>query len=149
MPTSVTIDGYDCIKLNDCYVFRDGLAHKADVSIASAVSYTDNPHLFQIDTSVPGSKKLSLRIGIPFPELLKLIRHALFWDEYVKQYDACKLELVRHLFQCHITDLSVFPWTQLDLNTVQDFEATNDLQTEVQDDLLKIAQASLEGASDE
>ena len=97
-PTPVTFTGDERIELNGCYVFRDGLAHKANVTIASAVSFTDLPHLFHIDVIVPGSKKMTLGIGIPFPEAMRMLRHNVLWNDALSEYDECKMDVVSNLF---------------------------------------------------
>ena len=148
-PIPVTFTGDDCIELKNCFVFRDNLAHKANVAISSAISYADDPHLFQISTSVPGSKKLSLRVGIPFPEMMKLIRHAVLWHEYIQEYDSYKLDVVSTIFRRHIADLTAFPWSDNDRNAVREMDVHNEMQEEVKADLLSIAEASLEGEGNE
>ena len=148
-PIPVTFSGDERIELQNCYVFRNGLAHRAHVSIASAVSYTSDPHLFCISVAVPGSKKMTLSLGIPFPEALKLTRYALMWDNSIHEYDVCKIDVVRSLFERHIPDLTAVSWTDADIDAVREMEANNEMQEAVRADLLKIAEASLEGARDE
>ena len=148
-PTPVTFTGDERIELDGCYVFRDGLAHRAQVSIASAVSYTDDPHLFHISIAVPGSKKMTLDLGIPFSEAITLTRYAEMWDNSIQEYDTCKVDVVRYLFQRHIADLSALPWSEDDLDAVREMEVHNEVQEEVKADLLSIAEASLEGEGNE
>ena len=148
-PIPVTFSGDESIELNGCYVFRNGLAHRAHVSIASAVSYTDDPHLFHISIAVPGSKKMTLNLGIPFPEAMKLTRYVIMWNECIYEYDSFKIEAVRNLFERHIPDLTAVSWTDADIDAVREMEANNEMQEAVRADLLKIAEASLEGVRDE
>jgi hypothetical protein len=148
-PTPVTFAGDERIELEGCYVFRDALAHRARVSIASAVSYTDDPHLFHISIAVPGSKKMTLDLGIPFPQAMKLTRYAVMWDSFIGEYDECKIDVVRNLFEKHIPDLTAVPWTDDDIDAVREMETTNEMQEAVKADLLKIAETSLEGSRDE
>jgi hypothetical protein len=148
-PTPVTFAGDERIELQNCYVFRDALAHRAQVSIASAVSYTDDPHLFHISIAVPGSKKMTLDLGIPFPQAMKLTRYAVMWDNSINEYDACKIDVVRSLFERHIPDLTAVSWTNADIDAVREMEASNEMQEAVKADLLMIAETSLEGQKDE
>ncbi len=148
-PTPVTFAGDERIELEGCYVFRDALAHRARVSIASAVSYTDDPHLFHISIAVPGSKKMTLDLGIPFPQAMKLTRYAVMWDSTIHEYDACKIDVVRSLFERHIPDLTTVSWSDADIDAVREMEASNEMQEAVKADLLKIAETSLEGSRDE
>lgn len=148
-PAPVTFKGDERIELHDCYVFRDNLAHKAHVSIASAVSFTDDPHLFHISIAVPGSKKMTLQLGIPFSEAIMLTRYAEMWHNSIQEYDTCKVDVVRNLFQRHIADLTAFPWSEDDLDAVREMEVHNEMQEEVKADLLSIAEASLEGEGNE
>lgn len=148
-PIPVTFTGNERIDLQNCYVFRNGLAHRAQLSIASAVSYTDDPHLFCISVAVPGSKKMTLSLGIPFPEALKLTRYAIMWDTSIDEYDTCKIDVVRSLFNRHIADLTAIPWSKSDIDAVRDLETTDELQQAVKSDLLRIAEASLEGQKHE
>ena len=148
-PVPVTFAGDERIELNGCYVFRDGLAHRAQVSIASAVSYTDDPHLFCISIAVPGSKKMTLDLGIPFHQAMRLSRYAVMWDSSIDEYDECKIDVVRNLFERHIPDLTAVPWTDADIDAVREMETTNEMQEAVKADLIKIAEASLEGQRNE
>ncbi len=143
-PVPVTFTGEGCVHLQNCFVFRDGLAHKANVSIASAVSYTDDPHLFCISIAVPGSRKLTLELGIPFLEAMRLTRFAVMWDKSIMEYDTYKLGVVSRLFHNHVADLSAMQWSDAEIDAVRDLQIDNELQQEVQSDLLKIAEASLE-----
>ena len=148
-PVPVTFKGDERIELHNCYVFRDNLAHKANVWIASAVSFTDDPHLFHISIAVPGSKKMTLQLGIPFSEAIRLTRYAVMWDNSIQEYDTCKVDVVRNLFQRHIADLTAFPWSDNDRNAVREMDVHNEMQEEVKADLLSIAEASLEGEGNE
>ena len=69
-PELVTFSGDEKIALKDCYVFRDGLAHKAEVGIASGISFTDHPNLLIINVQVKGSKKNTFALGIPMTQAL-------------------------------------------------------------------------------
>ena len=144
-PIPVTFSGDERIELNGCYVFRNGLAHRAHVSIASAVSYTDDPHLFHISIAVAGSKKMTLNLGIPFPEAMTLTWHAIMWNECMNDYDSCKLDIVSSLFERHIPDLTLAPWNNELIDTVRDLETTDEIQEIVKNDLLTIAEESLVG----
>lgn len=148
-PTPVVFTGDERIDLHDCYVFRDGLAHQAQLSIASAVSYTDHPHLFHISIAVPGSKKMTLNVGIPFQEAMKLTRYAMLWNECVDEYDECRMEMVRSLFEEHVPDLTAIPWSESDVAAVRDMETNDEYQEAIKSDLLRIAEASLEGVKHE
>ena len=148
-PIPVTFAGDERIELQNCYVFRAGLAHKAQVSIASAVSYTDDPHLFHISIAVPGSKQMTLDLGIPFHQAMRLSRYAVMWDSSIDEYDECKIDVVRNLFERHIPDLTAVPWTDADIDAVREMETTNEMQEAVKADLIKIAEASLEGPRNE
>ncbi len=148
-PTPVTFTGNERIDLQNCYVFRDGLAHQAQVSIASAVSYTDDPHLFHVSIAVPGSKKMTLNLGIPFPEAMILTWHAIMWNECMDDYDSCKFDIVSSLFERHIPDLTVAPWNNESIDAVRDMETTDDMQEIVKNDLLTIAEESLVGQKHE
>ena len=143
-PTPVTFTGDERIDFDGCYVFRDGLAHKAQVAIASAVSYTDLPHLFHVHVSVPGSKKMTLSIGIPFPEAIRMLRHTVLWSETLSEYDSCKLDVVRSIFGKYEADLTAAPWTEEDVQTVRDLETIDEIQEFVKNDLLRIAAVTLE-----
>jgi hypothetical protein len=143
-PTPVTFSGDERIELKDCYVFRDGYARKAIVAIASAVSFTDLPHLFHIDVIVPGSKKMTLGIGIPFPEVMRMLRHNLLWNDSLSEYDACKLDVVGELFDKCVADLTSIAWTEDDFQTIRDMDATDEMHEIVKNDLLKIAAVALE-----
>lgn len=143
-PTPVTFTGDERIDFDGCYVFRDGLAHKAQVAIASAVSYTDLPHLFHVHVCVPGSKKMTLSIGIPFPEAIRMLRHTVLWSETLYEYDSCKLDVVRSIFGKYEADLTVAPWTEEDVQTVRDLETIDEIQEFVKNDLLRIAAAAME-----
>ena len=142
-PTPVTFTGDERIDFDGCYVFRDGLAHKAQVAIASAVSYTDLPHLFHVHVCVPGSK-MNLSIGIPFPEAIRMLRHTVLWSETLYEYDSCKLDIVRSIFGKYEADLTAAPWTEEDVQSVRELEAIDEIHGFVKDDLLRIAAAAME-----
>lgn len=148
-PIPVTLSGDEYIDLDGCYVFRDGLAHRANVSIASAVSYTQDPNLFCISIAVPGSMKMTLALGLPFPQALRLARYAVMWDNSIGEYDECKIDVVRNLFNHHIPDLTAVPWSEADIDAVRDLDTSNEMQESVRATLLEIAEASLEGSRDE
>lgn len=143
-PTPVTFTGDERIDFDGCYVFRDGLAHKAQVAIASAVSYTDLPHLFHVHVRVPGSRKMTLSIGIPFPEAMRMLRHTVLWSETLCEYDSCKLDVVRNIFGKYEADLTAAPWTEEDVQSVRELEVIDELHEFVKDDLLRIAAAAME-----
>ena len=143
-PTPVTFSGDERIELKDCFVFRDGFAHKAIVAIASAVSFTDLPHLFHIDVIVPGSKKMTLGIGIPFPEAMRMLRHNVLWNDALSDYDECKLDVVRNLFDKYEADLTAAPWTEEDVQSVRELEAIDEIHGFVKNDLLRIAAAAMD-----
>jgi len=147
-PEPVTFNGNENVPLQDCYVFRDGMAHKAQVSIASGISFTEHPNLLVINVEVKGSRKNTLKLGIPFVEAMKLTRHAIIWNESLYEYDTCKLDVVRELFDKHIPDLIAAPWTEEDVETVEMMEAKDELQEMVKQDLLKIAAVSMEANKD-
>jgi len=143
-PTPVTFSGNERIELKDCYVFRDGFAHKANVAIASAVSFTDLPHIFHIDVVVPGSKKNTFALGLPMTEAMKLSRHAEMWSDSLSEYDACKLDVVGELFDKCVADLTSIAWTEDDVQIVRDMDATDEMHEIVKNDLLKIAAVAME-----
>ncbi len=148
-PIPVTYAGDERIELQNCYVFRDGLAHRAQVSIASAVSYTDDPHLFHISITVPGSKKMTLDLGIPFPEAMRLTRHVAMWDRFIRDYELFKQEVVMEVFQRPIADLMEISWKEEEVASVRKLVTNDEMQDLVKSDLLSIGQASLEGNSNE
>ena len=148
-PEPVTFSGDEKIALQDCYVFRDGLAHKAEVGIASGISFTAHPNLLVINVEVKGSRKNTLKLGIPFVEAMKLTRHAIIWNEDLYEYESCKLDVVRELFDKHIPDLVAASWTKEDVETIETLEATDELQEMVKQDLLKIAAVSMEAKKSE
>ena len=147
-PEPVTFNGNENVPLQDCYVFRDGLAHKAEVGIASGISYTEHPNLLVINVQVKGSKKNTFALGIPFVEAMKLSRYAIIWDQALHEYDTCKLDVVREIFNKHVPDLVAAPWTEEDVETIEDIEATDELTLMVKQDLLKIAAVSMEANKD-
>jgi predicted DNA-binding transcriptional regulator AlpA len=92
---------------------------------------------------------MTLDLGIPFPQAMKLTRYAVMWDSSIHEYDACKIDVVRSLFDGHIADLTAMPWSDADIDAVLEMEASNEMQEAVKADLLKIAETSLEGQKDE
>ena len=147
-PEPVTFTGDENVPLKDCYVFRDGLAHKAEVGIASGISFTEHPNLLVINVEVKGSKKNTLAIGIPMDQAMKLTRHTIIWNEDLSEYESCKLDVVRELFQKLVPDLYAAPWTDEDVETIENLEAKDELQRMVKQDLLKIAAVSMEANKD-
>ena len=125
------------------------MAHKAQVSIATGISFTEHPHLILFNIVVPGSKKNTFKLGIPFVEAMKLTRHAIIWNEDLYEYESCKLDVVRELFDKHIPDLVAASWTKEDVETIETLEATDELQEMVKQDLLKIAAVSMEAKKSE
>ena len=143
-PTPVTFTGNERIELDGCYVFRDGLAHRAKLSVASAVSYTAAPHLVYFDIAVPGSKKMTLGLGIPYEQATNISRHISEWDCYLLDYDDCKNQLSRSVSDGAIVDTIAHEWTEDELNQVSDFVPSTEIEAEVRKDLLKAANLSLE-----
>jgi len=148
-PEPVTFNGNENVALQDCYVFRDNLAHKAEVGIASAISFTEHPNLLIIKVEVKGSRKNTLKLGIPMDQAMKLTRHAIIWNESLYEYDTCKLDVVSEIFDKHIPDLTLAPWTKEDVEAVEMMEAKDELQEMVKQDLLKIAAVSMEAKKSE
>jgi len=148
-PEPVTFSGDEKIALKDCYIFRDNLAHKAQVSIASGISFTEHPNLLVINVEVKGSKKNTLKLGIPMEQAMKLTRHAIIWNEDLYEYESCKLDVVRELFDKHIPDLVAVPWTDEDVETIENLEAKDELQRMVKQDLLRVAAVSMEAKKSE
>jgi hypothetical protein len=140
----VTLTGNDRIELEGCYVFRKGLAHKAEVAIASAVSFTDLPHLFHLSVSVPGSKTMTLSIGIPFSQAMRMDCFRNFWESALHDYDALRTEVASRIFDQQFEDLTKAPWTAEEIRAVEDLETSDELEATVKDDLLKIAAVALE-----
>lgn len=145
----VTFSGDESVALSNCYVFRDSLAHKAGVSISTGISFTEDPNLLILTVAVPGSKKNTLKIGIPMTEAMKLSRQTILWNEMTCDYDSLRLDAVQEIFQEHIPDLTLAPWTKEDVETLELMEATDELQKMVREDLLMIAAVSMEGKEDE
>ena len=143
-PTPVTLTGNERIELEGCYVFRKGLAHKAEVAIASAVSFTDLPHLFHLSVSVPGSKTMTLGIGIPFSQALRMKVFTDVWESALHDYDALRTEVASRIFDQQIEDLTKAPWTAEEIRAVEDLETSDELEVCVKDDLLQIAAVALE-----
>ena len=147
-PTLVTFSGDESVELSNCYIFRDSMAHKAQVSIATGISFTEHPHLLVFNIVVPGSKKNTLKLGIPFVETMKMSRHAVLWSEALYEYDECKLDVVSEIFNKHIPDLTLAHWTKEDVETIENLEAPDELTLMVKQDLLKIAAVSMEARKD-
>jgi hypothetical protein len=145
----VTFSGDESVALSNCYIFRDSLAHKAHVSISTGISFTEDPNLLVLDIVVPGSRKNTLKIGIPLTEAVKMSRQTILWNECTSDYDNLRLDVVKKIFQEHIPDLTLAPWTKEDIETLELMEAKDELQEMVKQDLLKIAAVSMEGKEDE
>ena len=148
-PEPVAFSGDEKISLKDCYIFRNNLAHKAEVGIASGISFTEHPNLLVINVEVKGSKKNTLKLGIPMTEAVKMSRHAIIWNEMTYDYDSLRLDAVKEIFDNHIPDLTLAPWTKEDVEAVENMEAKDELQKMVREDLLMIAAVSMEGKEDE
>ncbi len=148
-PIPVTFSGDESVALSNCYVFRDSLAHKAGVSISTGISFTDDPNLLVFNINVLGSKKNTLKLGIPLVEAMKLTRHTILWNEMTCDYDSLRLDAVKAIFDNHIPDLTLAPWTREDVEAVENMEAKDELQKMVREDLLMIAAVSMEGKEDE
>ena len=149
LSTPFTFDGDEKIELNDCYVFRDNLAHKASVSYTSGISFTEHPNLLIFNIVVPGSKKNTLSFGIPLKAATKLFRQVIVWNEATDDYSSLRQDVVQEVFQRHIPDLVSAPWTEEDIETLEQMEATDELQEMVKEDLLRIAAVSMEANKDE
>lgn len=147
-PEPVTFSGNESVDLQNCYIFRNSLAHEAKVSIATGISFTKHPNLLVINVEVKGSKKNTLKLGIPFVEAMKLTRHTIIWNEHLNDYDSLRLDVVKEIFDNHIPDLVAAPWTREDVDTVEAMEAKDELQKMVKQDLLRIAAASMEANKD-
>jgi hypothetical protein len=148
-PEPVTFNGNENVPLQDCYVFRDNLAHKAEVGIAGGISFTQHPNLLVINVQVKGSKKNTFALGIPMTQAMKMSRHAVLWSEALYEYDTCKLDVVQDIFNKHVPDLTLAPWTEEDVETIENIEAKDELQEMVKQDLLKIAAVSMEARKSE
>ena len=148
-PTPVTFSGDESVALSNCYIFRNSLAHEAKVSIATGISFTKHPNLLVFNINVPGSKKNTLKLGIPMTEAVKMSRHTILWNEMTCDYDNMRLDAVQEIFDNHIPDLTLAPWRREDVEAVENMEATDELQKMVKQDLLKIAAVSMEGKGDE
>lgn len=140
----VTFSGDEKVPLNDCYIFRDNLAHRADVGISSGISYTEHPNLLLINVQVKGSKKNTFALGIPIAEAMKLCRNTEIWNESLYEYDACKFDLVGEIFDEHVADIVSAPWNKEHVHIIQEIEANDEVTKMVKQDLLEIAAASLE-----
>jgi hypothetical protein len=147
-PTPVTFSGDESVELSNCYIFRDSLAHKAHVSISTGISFTEDPNLLVLDIVVPGSKKNTLKIGIPLTEAVKMSRHAIIWNEATDDYSSLRLDVVQEIFQEHIPNLVSAPWTKRDIETLEEMDVTDELQEMVKEDLLRIAAVSMEANKD-
>lgn len=148
-PIPVTFSGDESVALSNCYVFRDSLAHKAGVSISTGISFTEDPNLLILTVNVPGSKKNTFKLGIPMTEAMKVSRQTILWNECTSDYDNIRIDVVQEIFQEHIPDLTLAPWTKEDVETLELMEATDELQMIVKEDLLMIAAVSMEGKEDE
>lgn len=148
-PEPVTFNGNENVPLQDCYVFRDGLAHKAEVGIAGGISFTEHPNLLIIKVEVKGSKKNTFALGIPMREAMKMSRHAVLWSEALYEYDTCKLDVVQDIFNKHTPDLTLAPWTIEDVEAVENIEPKDEMQEMVKQDLLRIAKKSMEARKSE
>ena len=143
-PTPVILTCDDHIPLYDCYLFRDGLAYKADVSIATAVSYTSLPHLLNISVEVPGYKNLDLSIGIPFDQASCIDKLTQCWASTLHHYDALRSEIMTNVFTVPISDVTEAPWTSQEVRAVEQMVTIDDVGAMVKDDLLRIGTAALE-----
>ena len=148
-PIPVTFTGDESVDLQNCYIFRNNLAHKAEVGIATGISFTEHPNLLVFNINVPGSKKNTLKLGIPMDQAMKLTRHTILWNEMTCDYDSLRLDAVKAIFDNHIPDLVAAPWTREDVEAVKNMEAKDELQEMVKEDLLKIAAVSMEGKKSE
>jgi hypothetical protein len=148
-PEPVAFSGDEKVPLKDCYVFRDNLAHKAEVGIAGGISFTEHPNLLVINVEVKGSKKNTFALGIPMTQAMKMSRHAVLWSEALYEYDTCKLDAVQNIFNKHVPDLIAASWTIEDVEAVENLEAKDEMQRMVKQDLLKIAAVSMEAQKSE
>ena len=143
-PIQVILTSDDHIPLYDCYLFRDGLAYTAELSIAAAVSYTNFPHLLNISVQVPGYENLACSIGIPFDQATRLDKLTHRWASTLQQYDTLRSETVTSIFKVTISDVAAAPWKFQDVHAVEQLEPTGDVGAMVKDDLLRIGTAALE-----
>lgn len=143
-PIPVILTSDDQIPLYDCYLFRDGLAYTAEISIAAAVSYTNCPHLLNISVQVPGYENLAFSIGIPFDQVTRLDKLTQCWTSTLQHYDALRSETVTSIFKVPISDVVAAPWTFQEVHAVDQLELTGDVGAMVKDDLLRIGTAALE-----
>jgi hypothetical protein len=118
------------------------------VSISTGISFTEDPNLLILTVNVPGSKKNPLKIGIPLTEAVKMSRQTILWNEMTCDYDSLRLDAVQEIFQEHIPDLTLAPWTKEDIETLELMEATDEMQKMVREDLLTIAVHSMEANKD-
>ncbi len=147
-PRPVTFSGDESVALLNCYIFRDSLAHDAQVAISTGISFTEHPSLLLISVEVKGSKKNTFKLGIPLTEAVKMSRQTILWHECTSDYDNLRLDVVQDIFNEHISDLVNAPWTNDDIETLQLMEATDELEKMVREDLLKIAAVSMEANKD-
>ena len=147
-PIPVTFTGDESVDLQNCYIFRDSLAHEAKVSISTGISFTEHPNLLVINVEVKGSKKNTLAIGIPMDEAMKLTRHTIIWNEMTCDYDSLRLDVVKEIFDEYVPDLVTVRWTDEDVKAVEAMETTDELQRMVKQDLLTIAAVSMEANKD-
>ena len=82
-------------------------------------------------------------------EAMKVSRQTILWNECTSDYDNLRIDVVQEIFQEHIPDLTLAPWTKDDIETLELMQATDELQKMVREDLLKIAAVSMEGKGDE
>lgn len=148
-PEEVTIVGDETIELNQCYVFKNKLAHEAKVSIASAVSYTEHPHLLYIDVKVPGNRSLTLSLGIPFQQAIRMTNEVITWNESLIDYNKCMAEITRRLFNDPISDLTTFPWSDDAVRCVEEINPDNEIEAVIKSNLLKMAKLSLGAKTNE
>lgn len=87
---------------------------------------------------------MTLGIGISYPEVMRMVRHSLLWNDDLSEYDECKLDVVRNLFDKYEADLTAAPWTEEDVQTVRDLETIDEMQEFVKNDLLRIAAVAME-----
>lgn len=143
------IVGDETIDLQDCYVLRDHLAHKAQVVIKSAVSNTDQSHLLLVDIKVPGSKKMTLTLGVPFQQAMKMMRAVITWNESHTYDSDLNTDMILTLINTHAPELKSSPWTDDAIQAVRDIITENNAEAAIKSDLLKMAELSLEEKNNE
>jgi len=143
------IIGNETIELQDCYVLRDHLAHKAQVVIKSAVSNTDQSHLLLIDITVPGSKKMTLTLGVPFQQAMRMMRAVITWNESHTYDSECTTDMIITLINTHAPELKSSPWTDDAIQAVRDMITETEAEAIIKSDLLKMAELSLEENTNE